>query len=210
MIITGELGQGERITERQLAERAGSSRVPVREALLRLSSEGLLINVPRWGFQVRRYTVEDAIELYELREAVEGMAARLAVEKASDKLLENVFEIHEKMARSAADEVDAEGINMLLDKEFHKAILRASGNERFLRIYSLFHDENICLNLSNLGWKPTPDQLNETRQHTISSHTTIVDALRRRDGNLAESAMREHIRHAKEAAKLQLSKHKEN
>jgi DNA-binding GntR family transcriptional regulator len=198
MVLSGELRQGERIVERQLAEKVGSSRVPVREALLRLSSDGLLTSVPRWGYQVRKYDMIDVIELYDLREAIEGQAIRLICERATDEQIEKIVLAHEKMKkyveqlRDGRDDKTGD-----YDDAFHYAILNASGNSRFVRIFSVFNDEHICLMRGELGLHQLAVDRSKLYQEVQEKHQEIVDAIIVRDANRAERVLREHIRDAK-------------
>ena len=193
-ILSGRLRQGQRIVERKIAEQMGSSRVPIREALLRLSSEGLLSSLPKWGFTVKEYTKDDIIELYQLREAIESKAVRLAVEKASEDEIREIILIHEKAVKLLQDEES--GDNALYNKydnEFHHAILRASGNKRFFCVFQPLHFEDMVVRLNCIDEELSEKAIAENRERTLREHKCLVDALVGRDGKKAEQLVRQHI-----------------
>ena len=89
-IIQGKLGPGERLMEIQLAEEMGVSRTPVREAIRKLELEGLVVMIPRKGAYVAGLSLKDIADVFEIRRALEGLAAELASERATDEELEQM------------------------------------------------------------------------------------------------------------------------
>ena len=125
-ILSGELTQGERLVEDRLAERLGVSRNPVREAIRVLAAEGFVEVTPRHGASVARLSPEEAEELFDVRMALDGLAARLAARKstpASAAALRKVLdEARHAVADSRFDEVAH------LNTAFHAAVAEAAGN----------------------------------------------------------------------------------
>ncbi len=209
MIVSGQITHGERIVERRIAEQVGSSRVPVREALLRLSSDGLLESVPRLGFMVKKYTLKDAVELYELREYIEGGAAFLAAKNATKEdiarlqkahmafreKIEQVKVISESNSSANFDLEKARSSSAGQDEIFHRSIIKASRNSRFRSFFNNLSDQHLCL----LPYKDGR-LFTELVCYDIASfehHKLILEAVVKGDGKAAEEAAREHVRAAK-------------
>ena len=125
-IVRGEFPPGSSISEAEIAARFGVSRAPAREALLRLGEKGLVSRTPHVGARVIEFSRDDLVELFEIREALEGMACRLAAERITDselKHLEAALESH-----SAAPDL-ASGKSYFQsggDQDFHFGIARAA------------------------------------------------------------------------------------
>lgn len=184
-ISDGSLAPGTRITETEISERLNMSRTPVREAIYKLETEGLLTHVPRSGLVVTRLDHQMIMELYTLREALEGTAARLAAQHASEIEIETLSELIDKAGARLAD---AKDFARLSDK-IHGLIYLAAHNRFLLR--SL---ENIASTLSLLPrLSGGADLLGEWQRQ----HHHIVTAIRNRDPDAAEAAARTHIRTAR-------------
>lgn len=179
-IAAGGLLPGDRLRETEIAERLGVSRTPVREAIRQLEADGLVTHVPRQGASVRRLDHAEMVELYEMRAVLEGMAARLAA-RAADIELDELEAINADLAgaRSAHEA-------FRLNRMFHAALLDAARN-RFLR-HSM---DGLQKAMMILG----PTTLAETARFEValSEHAALLEALRARDGERAEAAMRAHI-----------------
>src|SRR6056297_1958356 len=129
-IVSGQLKPGDRVAESVIARDLGVSRAPVREAGRMLESTGLLVSHPNRGFFVRTMNSEDLGTLYELRLAIEREAAALVVRKGTAEVIPLLRKQLEKMIALA----DAERLpeTAAADLEFHRLIVEASGNPRFL------------------------------------------------------------------------------
>ncbi len=127
-ILKGDFAPGERLMEKQLAERMGVSRTPIREAIRKLELEGLVIMVPRKGAEVASITNKDIIDVLEVRATLEALAVRLACKKMSDEELNELVEVNEEF-RIAAAKKDVEMI-INKDVEFHDIIFHSSDNEK--------------------------------------------------------------------------------
>ena len=180
MISDYRFSPGSRLNVEQLARDLGTSRTPIWEAVRRLEQEGLAKNIPNRGVFLVELTRETAIDLYTVREVLEGMAARLAVQRISDKTLEKM----EKLLR-AQEKIVAEEDLVAYSKsdfEFHANIYAACGNGVLREML-----ESIREKLRPIDMRVTP-----ILTGLYNDHQVIVRAMRMRDALLAESAFREH------------------
>jgi DNA-binding GntR family transcriptional regulator len=180
MISDYRFSPGSRLNVEQLARDLGTSRTPIWEAVRRLEQEGLAKNIPNRGVFLVELTREAAIELYTVREVLEGMAARLAVQRISDKALEKM----ERMLR-AQEKIVAEEDLVAYSKsdfEFHACIYAACGNT-ILREMLESIKEKV---------RPIAMQITPILTELFNDHQMIVRALCLRDPLLAEVAFREH------------------
>ena len=185
-IEEGELVPGSRLREAELAERFQISRTPVREALGRLEAQGLVAHEPHRGASVAQLDYGQVSELYDMREVLEGTAARLAAVHAS--VVETEI-LEEMVARDRALLGDAPALART-NRLFHRQIHGAARN-RFLQGTL----ETMRLSLVLLPGATTlsaPDRAAES----LAEHTAIVAAIRAHDGDAAEAAARAHLRAA--------------
>ena len=183
-IGSGVLNAGDRLRETELAERLGVSRTPIREAIRQLEADGIVRHMPRQGATLRMLCYTEVMELYEMRTVLEGTAARLAARSASD------IEIEELEAQNhALAELGDTPEAVLLNRQFHASILDAAKN-RFLKRSVRALQKTFLI----LG----PTTLTEAgrAQSAIEEHYGILEAIKARDGALAEAAMRSHIERA--------------
>ena len=122
----GELKPESRIVEQELAEEFGVSRTPIREAILHLANEGLLVSVPNLGTFVKRFSVGDVQEMFEIREVLEGLAFRNAVERFDDTEREELMELAKKTDQERANGNWQEAFRT--DEGFHKFIIDRCGS----------------------------------------------------------------------------------
>lgn len=175
---------GETLSEKALADRFGVSRTPVREALYRLAKEGLVDIIPSVGYLVHKTTYEDVRQVFEAREALEGMAARLAATRVTDddlRTIRRAFDaVTPHLGAEAAVPYMREGNAVL-----HGTILRVARNTRIAESVRLFSAqlEHIILTLTGP----------ERYERSYREHLEIIEALARRDAGLAEGAMRGHV-----------------
>jgi DNA-binding GntR family transcriptional regulator len=180
MISDYRFSPGSRLNVEQLARDLGTSRTPIWEAVRRLEQEGLAKNIPNRGVFLVELTHEAAIELYTVREVLEGMAARLAVQRISDKALEKMEKLLQAQEKIVAEE-DLVAYSKS-DFEFHACLYAACGNAI------------LCEMLESIKEKVRPFEMRITPILTelFNDHQMIVRALRLRDPLLAEVAFREH------------------
>lgn len=188
LIVSGELPPGDRINEIQLSRRFGTSRGPIREATRSLEAKGLVEVVRNRGVFIRRLTLEEAIEIYDLRCALFGLAGRLLAARIDHRTLEHLNEALGKMD-AAAEERDFDSYYPL-NLAFHNFIVEHAGNATLAREYGamvkklhLFRARSLVqgggLAVSN------------------SEHREIVDALASGDAERAHAACWRHVERAK-------------
>lgn len=190
-IMRGELEPGTRISEAMLAARFGISRGSLREAIRRLEGRKLLTRSPRQGVRVTTLSLAELMEVYELREALEGMACRLASEHMSDEDVEKLGTILDRHSENTV----AEGgyFQSAGDPDFHFFIARASGNQRLEEL--LCGELYYLLRIYRYRSSTKPGRASSA----LAEHRRIVAAIRDRDPDQAEALMRLHIRRSRES-----------
>jgi DNA-binding GntR family transcriptional regulator len=178
---------GDRLIENELADMLGLSRTPIREALSRLQAEGLAEQHPHRGFTVVEFDHAMVSELYQMREALEGTAARLAAKNADEAELSLLESLHLDYAQLVQGEDPAE--IALKNRQFHEALILCAHNRFLLRIMEPLHDALGLLGESNML------DLNRAKENVVD-HAKILNALMAKDPIAAESAAREHIKKA--------------
>lgn len=182
MAISYQLKPGERLSEIELAQRLGVSRTPVREALARLVTEGFLEPCTR-GYMRRPLQVQDVLDLYEARMAVERECLRYAVERASPLQIAEMQEFL-ALSRAAAPGTAVQEL-VELDESFHNRIAAMSGNAELARMLG-----NLNERVRFIRWI---DMEKVGRDSTQKEHGAIADAIERRDTKAAAQLMDEHI-----------------
>lgn len=185
-ILNGDLPPGARLSVPELARQLNVSRTPAREALIRLEHEGLVSLTPRRGAVVLSADTGDIEEIFQYREALEGMAARLSTRKISDKGLQQLrqeFETH-------ADAVHNNNLGQHVehDDQFHEIIAREAGNRRIAAELSRVRSQLRLLTRAMSAEEGAMDE------RIVRAHREILEAIERRDGRAAEAAARTHIR----------------
>ncbi|PVY78336.1 GntR family transcriptional regulator [Tamilnaduibacter salinus] len=195
-IVKGELAPGEKIGEVELCERFELTRGPLREALGRLESRGLLVRRPHAGVKVVSISGDELLELYRIREVMEGLAARQAADRMTDAEITDLLstlDSHERMIEEAQGQAyyQAEG-----DYDFHHRITTGSRNAKLAQMLlgDLYYLVRLYrYRLSTASGRP---------HRALSEHRRIVEAIADRDGELAEFLMKRHIN----AARLNIEK----
>ena len=192
-LLNGHWNAGDRLREETLAAELKVKRHPVREALFKLSSEGLLERETGLGCRVGRADAKTVEHLWELRESLEGMAARLAARRMEEMQLIRLEHEHELMQRfplRGPAEVFVESEN-----RFHLLLLEGSGNPTLREIWNQHLVRAIVAQVALI-----PQHVNIARvyRETFRDHARIVAALKARDPDRAEQAARAHIASARE------------
>jgi len=183
-IQQGEFKSGHRVMEIEIAEWLKVSRTPVRDAIRRLESEGMLEHEPRIGLVVARLDRQAVMELYVMRETLEGTAARLCARHAADMEIQDLVDLVERERQIQGNLEALPGHN----KRFHQAIHRGAHN-RYL--------EKSLAAINDLGLLGSPlMSLPHRAQAAVAEHAQIVEAVQRRDPDAAEEAARKHVRAA--------------
>ncbi len=185
-IASGVFKPGQRITETQLAEWLSISRTPVREAVQRLLTQGLLTQTAGQGLTVTKLDYQAIVELYAMREVLESAAARSAASQATEPeidLLEDIVGMERAVPADAPE--DAAHYN----RQFHQALGRAAHNRYLLASQSALEDALVLLGNTTLGFEGR-------HAEAVEEHERIVAAIRNRDADAAAQAIASHIRAA--------------
>jgi DNA-binding GntR family transcriptional regulator len=184
-IREGRIATGAHLTEVDIAGWLGMSRTPVREAMRRLQSEGLLLNQPFRGALVMRLDVEDMRQMFAVRELLEPAATAACAVRASNAEIVVLREILARESRLLGDPAALIPIN----REFHNLILEAARNQFLSRAIAAVYSLIPLLGDSNLLDKPHAREAH-------AQHLAIVEAIAGRDAKRAETLSREHVRHS--------------
>ena len=182
-IISGVLEPGERLMEIQLAQEMGVSRTPVREAIRKLELENFIIMIPRRGAYVAGVSLKDVADVFEIRSALEGLAAGLAAERITEDELEQMERT--LFYRAAEGEQDIEQF-VKSDTDFHALVYKASRNERLIQILENLREQIQRFRATSLA-VPGRNKL------AIEEHRMIVEALRSHNIEEAQSLAMAHI-----------------
>lgn len=196
-VLSGDFNPGERLTEEHLAKTLGVSRTPVREALHKLASEGLIQPLESRGFCVARDSREEMEDLFDIRAALEGYAIRLICECISDQTLEQLNEF----IRKAQDAFDRKKLDEIFEynTQFHDALHGVlAGKTRF---HSLMADIRKYV----LRYRKDSLHYLDGAKRTIDGHRKILLAISLKDPDLCERIIRQHIGEAKEDALHKIS-----
>ncbi|MFJ7592318.1 GntR family transcriptional regulator [Streptomyces sp. NPDC097617] len=172
------------LTEGELATAVGVSRTPVREALLRLETEGLLKLYPKKGALVLQVSAQEITDVLETRLLVEEFTVRRSV-PAPPGLLDRLAVLLDEQRRHAAGGDLA--AMMAADRGFHAEIVRSAGNQILCRLYDQLRDRQLRMGVALLHAHP------ERLDRTLAEHAEILDALRAGDEEKAAAAVRGHI-----------------
>ena len=201
-ILSGEFAPGAALSEASIARELGNSRGPLREAVRRLTAEGLLRPSPTGGSVVVDFSRRDVAELYELREALEVYAAGKAAEHglrpseldALKELVDAVLLLRDELEVSGEDHLGKEAMERFIriDLRFHSTLVRAAANSRILKAMA---DTRVLLNIFGISRKGH-DAAQLTQIHRY--HNEILSAIARQDSQEAMRLLGEHIRVSKE------------
>lgn len=187
-IISGELAPGVPVIEAEIAATLGASRTPVREALRRLETEGMLEPRGARGTVVRELKRDEVECIFEIREALETLAARRASRRMSDRELRNFARLVAQMAACVDDPSEMER----LDTQFHDRILALAEGSRLKRMLG-------DLRADIAPWRFIALATAERRHANVREHTEILDAMRSKDENAIVAATARHIVNTKHA-----------
>lgn len=188
-ILSCALRPGTQLQEKDLAEKYGVSKSPVRDALLRLQEQHLIEVLPRKGYRVTPISMNEIGEMYEMRSLLECSCVRRLIEHADDAALATLD------AAAAAPAESGVAAWIQYNRDFHLALAKGCGNSRLARatieIIEQF-DRLITMNMNNV--------LREAGnlQQFVDEHTAIVTAIKRRDKRAAVALTREHVEKSQE------------
>ena len=185
-IITGVYEPGERLIAKDLAEELNASRMPVREALARLASTGLVELIPYKGAVVNKLTADDYVEIFHIRSVLEGLAARLVCDRLTDDDLKKMQTAHngtKAMINNCEDDTEFQNVN----RTFHSTVWQRTNSVRLQQLLSNLYSEAAQYRHMTVV---LPGRLKEI----CEEHEKILDAFRKRDSDLAEATVREHYK----------------
>ena len=192
-IIKGRLKPGDRLVESQLAEQMQISRFPVREALRYLEKEGLVDNIPFKGTYVSKFTENDMEEVFSLRGAIEGLALQILTNIIDGEKLAILAAIIKDMEISAHD--DDHGKVVANDLRFHRTICEMTGHRKLLFFWeTLEHHIYMFLTIEKNVYNP-PEKY-------VVTHYPILEALKKKDSELALARLRIHLEDAMSQIKM--------
>jgi len=183
-IVSGELLPSERLVEEDLSRRLGIGRAAVRMALVRLEHDGLVEHERHRGARVRRVTEDEAVEILEVRAALESLAARRAAERATAQDVRDLRAILAEMRahRERGDLMAVSDANAAL----HRRILEISGHETARRLSATLMSQIVRFQYRTVLLPGRSDR-------SLREHAAIVQAIAAANGDMAERAMRRHL-----------------
>ena len=187
-IASGELKPAQELQEIEMAEKLGVSRTPIREAFLRLEAEGFVRIIPHKGAIVSKLDLNDIVQISQVREALEGMAARLACGRLDIAKLEEIksdFPSHDELNTPENQRKSYEN-----GKVLHNYILRSSSNDLIVKTVESLE---LQFQRTMLLAAEVPGRY----ERALNEHLNIIEALKKQDPDEAEKRMREHIVNAR-------------
>lgn len=200
MVLGGVLTPGERLFEVPLSERLGLSRTPVREALSRLESEGLLERSGSGGYLVREFTLQDVMDAIELRGVLEGTAARLAAERGVNAAsLQVIHQLLDDIDKTLAP--DPENMHfdryVELNEAFHTRLSELCGSRLIREEINRAVSMPFASPSAFLQNQSSVSAFRKTLTSAQAQHRAIIAAIENREGSRAEAIAREHARLAR-------------
>lgn len=196
-ILKGELAPGERLMEKQLAEKMGVSRTPIREAIRKLELEGLVIMVPRKGAEVAMTTEQDIKDVLEVRAALESLAVKLACQRMNEQDMNDLLAVNDAFM-GAARRNDVETV-IKKDVEFHDTIYGATNNKKLT---------GMIINLQEQIYRFRAEYIRQMDDFSnlMEEHEAIVNAIINKNSAEAQEIATKHIENQEKAviSKIQL------
>ena len=201
LILCNEIMPGQKLHHQQLSERLGVSRTPIREALTRLVQEGYVSFLPNRGFTCKEIRMQEAEELYELREALEAFALEKAVATLTDQALHNLRAKMNAYGRDVQNRFTRD--RLVYDQDLHLQIAELTGNETLKNTLSHVF-ERIVL-------KRRTDGLYDSARGLVAhqEHLRLLEAMERRDAPEAIRILRNHIQTGKKNVMADLERRQE-
>ncbi len=184
MILSNELKPGQKLPQEKLAASLGVSRTPLLKALQMLEYDFLIESVPRRGMFVKKLTLSEMWDIYDVRESIESVAVRSATRRAGKRQLEQLKNIWNPFINGAP--IDVEKYRKA-DDRFHALLLEFSGNAMLQKIYS---HSMVQMRVKQLGLMRSPEK-------TLPEHLAILKAMEAGRADLAEKELKNHIEKSK-------------
>ena len=199
-IVEGDLAAGSKLSDPELARTYGISRGPLREAIGRLEACGLVVRRANVGARVVTLSSNQLIEIFHIREALEGMAARLAAQNMGEEEIAKLRELLDQHGEQIERDAEHAYFQREGDLDFHYRIVQGSHNAHMIEL--------LCNDLYHLVrlYRYQFGMSSKRGQRAFVEHGHIVDAIERRDPEMAELMMRAHIRASRENVERLLKK----
>jgi DNA-binding GntR family transcriptional regulator len=201
MIMDGRLVGGTRLKETALSRKVGTSRTPIREALVQLESEGLVVRMPHAGAIVRTLDERDVEDAFQLRALLEGYGAAYAAQRLTEEQIRELENLCDEMEGPLERGGDQRAVAYVLERNdrFHRIILEASGNRRLT--VALRATMEIPRVYKSYYWYSEQE-----RQRSFLYHRELIEAFRNRDPLWAEATMKSHVYAARDYLLTKLRK----
>jgi DNA-binding GntR family transcriptional regulator len=196
LIQTGDAKPGEIVTERRLAEKLSMSRTPIRDALLILEGEGLLIRQGSRGLQIKQIRIEEYMDMLQIRLLLEPPIARMTAGKFPAENIRALRSNLNELLQSTGSETDREQVRGV-DEDLHGGLAQASGNPQLAQII-----QNLRRQTQIFDLRAMPERLEET----CREHLRLLDAIEAGDGAEAERAMADHLERVRDSIIAKLSR----
>ncbi|BCL69602.1 GntR family transcriptional regulator [Vibrio nigripulchritudo] len=202
-IVEGQIAPGSKISEPELAKRFNVSRGPLREAIMRLEGLGLIERIPHVGARVIHISLTHLSELYAVREALEGMAARLAARYITDEEIEGLSQLLSTHSDHIEQVEGSSYFHQHGDFDFHYRIIKASRNSKLVTL--------LCDELYHLlrMYRYQSPRSHSRPEQALEEHKFILKAIQNRDEELAEMLMRRHISCSRQLIEQQIQQESE-
>ncbi len=183
-LLSGQIPPREHLIETKIADQIGTSRTPVREALHSLELEGLIESIPRVGYVVKNMSEGEVEEVCEIRAVIEGLAARWALSKSHEKLMEDL----KKNIGISEEKLSAGDVKAFvdLDAQFHEIIARHSGSKRLLELAQTLRRHMLRYRIQSI-------YSTDNVSRAIIGHKGIVEAIEKGDAEGVSQAIRYHL-----------------
>lgn len=197
-IVNGKYSAGSKISETELATTFNVSRGPLREAIMKIQSLGLVEKVPHVGARVVKLTQTKLTEIYAVREALEGMAANLACQHITDQEIQTLSELLEQHKAHIHTVDGSSYCKQQGNDDFHYLIIKASRNSKLITLLcdELYHLQRM--------YRYQSPQTHSRPEIALQEHEHILIAIKNRDSELAEMLMRRHIKRSRVLLEAQL------
>jgi DNA-binding GntR family transcriptional regulator len=189
LILCNEIMPGQKLHHQELSERLGVSRTPVREALTRLVQEGYVSFLPNRGFTCKEIRIQEAEELYELREALEAFAVERAIAKLTEASLDRLRNKMNSYGRDVQNRFTRE--RLVYDQEVHLTIVQLAGNEMLTHTLNHVFERIVLKRRTDGLYDPAPGLA------AHEEHLQLLAAMERRDVTAAVVLVRQHIQAGK-------------
>ena len=184
-----ELNPGQWLPENKIALELKTSRTPIRYAFSKLESDGLVQIIPRKGVFIKFFSINDIVEIFQVREALEGLASRLAAGNADLEILKGFEQFYLDCTNTDSPETAKKIYDF--GEQFHDFIIKSAGNKRIEKTLEEYRIQlEICREFSfDQKFRIQPSR----SMQIIKEHLDIIKAIKERNGELAETRMKEHI-----------------